>query len=57
MTVCQQCNGTGGMFSDTDFEVDNYGNKTAQLNNAQNLSPLGCSQCNGKGYLTNFGVA
>ena len=57
MTVCQQCNGTGGMFTDTDYEVDQYGNTVSRLNNAQNLGPLSCSQCQGKGYLNNFGVA
>jgi hypothetical protein len=55
-TICNQCNGKGGTYSDGDVIIDSF------ANNNQNtaivaLPPIGCTQCQGKGYLNNFGVA
>jgi type II secretory ATPase GspE/PulE/Tfp pilus assembly ATPase PilB-like protein len=57
MTVCPQCNGSGGMYTDTDYVVRYDAGTKEQNSNNQSLGVVGCSQCNGKGYLTNFGVA
>lgn len=56
MTICGQCNGKGGMLSDGDAIIDVF-NNTNQNTAIVALPAVGCTQCGGKGYLSNFGVA
>ena len=56
MTVCPTCNGKGGQYTDGDYIVSFNAGTTEQNSNSQSLSVVTCTTCNGKGYLTNFGV-
>jgi RecJ-like exonuclease len=48
MTLCNQCGGKGGTFSDTAPILDEFGNSNIQN---QTLGVIACTQCNGKGFI------